>query len=81
MKVRTGLIPLALIATVAMTGGRDSAPSPGGTQYFVCSPDMALDRSGAVLIATNVESVLWKIGADDFSIKAQAIILQFGKSQ
>jgi hypothetical protein len=43
---------------------------------FVCSPDMALDQSGAAFLASNVESTLWKIDADNFGIKAQDITLQ-----
>ena len=45
---------------------------------FVCSPDMALDRSGSAFISSNVESRLWKIDADVFGIKAQEITLQAG---
>ena len=47
----------------------------GSTAGFVCSPDMALDRSGAAFISSNVESKLWKIDAEDFGIKAQEISL------
>jgi hypothetical protein len=43
---------------------------------FVCPPDMALDRSGSAFLASNVESTLWRIDAEDFSIKAQDITLQ-----
>ena len=45
----------------------------GSVAGFVCSPDMALDRSGAAIISSNVESTLWKIDADDFAIRAQVI--------
>ena len=42
---------------------------------FVCPPDMALDQSGAALISSNVESKLWKIDAENFSIKQHEIRL------
>ena len=45
---------------------------------FVCSPDMALDRSGSAFISSNVESRLWRIDAEDFGIKAQEITLHAG---
>ena len=45
---------------------------------FVCSPDMALDPSGAAYIASNAESTLWKIDAEDFGIKAQELALHAG---
>lgn len=40
-----------------------------------CPPDMILDRSGSALISSNAEPRLWKIDADNFSIKEQAIRL------
>jgi hypothetical protein len=42
----------------------------------ICSPDMTLDRSGAAFISSNVESKLWKIDAEDFSIKEHEIRLR-----
>ena len=42
---------------------------------FVCPPDMALDQSGAAFLASNVESTLWKIDAEDFAISALDITL------
>ena len=40
-----------------------------------CSPDMILDRSGSAFISSNAEPRLWKIDAEDFSIKEHAIRL------
>ena len=40
-----------------------------------CSPDMTLDRSGSAFISSNAESKLWKIDAEDFSIKQYEIKL------
>jgi hypothetical protein len=48
----------------------------GSVAGFVCPPDMALNLSGAAIVAGNVESTLWKIDPEDFSIKAQDITLQ-----
>ena len=48
---------------------------------FVCSPDMALDRSGSAFISSNVESTLWKINTDDFDIKEREITLHAGASR
>ena len=48
---------------------------------FVCSPDMALDRSGSAFISSNVESRLWKIDAEDFSIKQHEIRLHAGEGR
>jgi hypothetical protein len=48
---------------------------------FVCSPDMALDPSGAAFIASNAESTLWKIDAEDFGIAAQELTLLAGANR
>lgn len=48
---------------------------------FVCSPDMALDRSGSAFISSNVESRLLKIDAEDFGIKAHEITLHAGANR
>jgi hypothetical protein len=40
-----------------------------------CSPDMILDRSGSAFISSNAEPRLWKIDAEDFSIKEHEIRL------
>jgi hypothetical protein len=48
---------------------------------FVCSPDMALDSSGAAYIASNADSTLWKIDAEDFGIKAQELTLRAGANR
>jgi hypothetical protein len=40
-----------------------------------CSPDMILDQSGSAFISSNAEPKLWKIDAEDFSIKEHAIRL------
>lgn len=48
---------------------------------FVCSPDMALDRSGAAFIASNVESTLWKIDAEDFGIEVQEVTPRGGANR
>ncbi len=53
----------------------------GSTAGFVCSPDLALDRSGAAFISSNVESKLWKIDAEDFGIQAQEITLRAGANR
>jgi len=152
MKIRSGLIPLTLIATVVMAGCSDHSPASGDAQHyasiyrsnrdryevtkqdsaayaallnthghgperalrikvdtsrnrlwvltlehgyvydvtgkqlirrvvlpnrsvagFVCSPDIALDRSGSAFISSNAESKLWKIDAEDFGIEVQEI--------
>ncbi len=48
---------------------------------FVCSPDMALDPSGAAYIAGNVASTLWKIDAEDFGVKAHELTLRAGANR
>jgi hypothetical protein len=40
-----------------------------------CSPDLILDRTGSAYISSNAEPRLWKIDADNFSIKEHAIRL------
>ncbi len=41
-----------------------------------CPPDMTLDRSGAAFISSNAEPKLWKIDAENFSIREYEIRLQ-----
>jgi hypothetical protein len=53
----------------------------GSIAGFVCSPDIALDRSGAAFIASNAESSLWKIDDDDFSLKPIEIALHAGANR
>jgi hypothetical protein len=40
-----------------------------------CPPDMILDSSGSALISSNAEPRLWKIDAENFSVKEHAIRL------
>jgi hypothetical protein len=42
----------------------------------VCLPDLALDRSGSAVIASNVQSKLWRIDADSFAVTEHEIVLQ-----
>jgi DNA-binding beta-propeller fold protein YncE len=42
---------------------------------YACPPDLALDSSGSAIVASNVQSRLWRIDADQFSVQAHAITL------
>ena len=42
----------------------------------ICMPDLALDRSGSAWVSSNVQSRLWRIGADDFNTSEHEIRLQ-----
>ncbi len=57
----------ALVARVALPGW--------SVVRFACPPDMALDRSGAVYVTSNVQSKLWRIDAGDYSVKEHTIRL------
>lgn len=54
---------------------RRVALPPWSVAGIKCSPDMILDRSGSAFISSNAEPRLWKIDAEDFSIKEHAIRL------
>jgi len=43
---------------------------------FVCQPDLALDRSGAATVSSNVQARLWRIDAGSFEVKEREIVLQ-----
>lgn len=42
---------------------------------FVCGPDLALDRSGNAVIASNVQSRLWRVDGGNFAVSEREIAL------
>jgi hypothetical protein len=42
---------------------------------FVCNPDLALDRSGAAIISSNVQSRLWRVDGETFAVTEREIAL------
>lgn len=46
----------------------------------VCLPDLALDRAGSAVIASNVQAKLWRVDADTFAVTEHEIGLQ-GREQ
>jgi hypothetical protein len=42
---------------------------------FVCNPDLALDRSGAAIISSNVQSRLWQVDGETFAVTEREIAL------
>lgn len=45
-----------------------------GARIF-CRPDLLVSRSGAVIVSSNVEPVLWRIDPDSFEVRRYAIVL------
>ena len=43
--------------------------------HFVCNPDLALDRSGAAIISSNVQSRLWRVDGETFAVTEREIAL------
>lgn len=51
-------------------------PLPGWyVAELICPPDMALDRSGTVVISDNVQPRLWQVAGDTFQVTEHALRL------
>jgi hypothetical protein len=59
---------------------RKIALSNWSVSRFDCMPDLALDGAGAAWVSSNVQSRLWRIDADDFTVSDREIRLQ-GREQ
>jgi len=44
-------------------------------QAFNCSPDLALDASGAAIVSSNVSAVLWRIDPERFEVSREELAL------